>query len=48
LMIGLRIGEATRVNVSDLHSQAGDELFTIMGKGGKLALPSAGEPAGWR
>ncbi len=37
-MIGLRIGEATRINVTDLHSQAGYELLTIMGKGGKPAL----------
>ena len=37
-MIGLRVSEATRIDVTDLRSQAGYELLTIMGKGAKPAL----------
>lgn len=37
-MIGLRVGEATGVNITDLRSQSGYELLTIMGKGAKPAL----------
>lgn len=36
-MIGLRVGEATGINITDLRSQSGYELLTIMGKGAKLA-----------
>jgi integrase/recombinase XerD len=32
-MIGLRVGEATGINITDLRSQSGYELLTIMGKG---------------
>ena len=37
-MIGLRAGEAVSINVTDLRSQSGYELLTIMGKGAKPAL----------
>jgi site-specific recombinase XerD len=37
-MIGLRVGEATGINITDLRSQSGYELLTIMGKGAKPAL----------
>lgn len=37
-MIGLRVSEAIRINVTDLRSQAGYELLTVMGKGAKPAL----------
>ena len=37
-MIGLRIGETCRINVTDLHAQAGYELLTVLGKGSKPAL----------
>ena len=37
-MIGLRVGEAIAINVTDLRSQSGYELLTIMGKGAKPAL----------
>ena len=37
-MIGLRVGEATGTNITDLRSQSGYELLTIMGKGAKPAL----------
>ena len=30
-MIGLRIGETCRINVTDLHAQAGYELLTVLG-----------------
>jgi integrase/recombinase XerD len=36
-MIGLRVGEACRINVSDLHQQAGYELLHVVGKGNKPA-----------
>ena len=37
-MIGLRIGETCRINVTDLRAQAGYELLTVLGKGSKPAL----------
>lgn len=37
-MIGQRVGEATGINITDLRSQSGYELLTIMGKGAKPAL----------
>ena len=37
-MIGLRVGEATAINVTDLRQQSGYELLTIMGKGAKPAV----------
>jgi site-specific recombinase XerD len=37
-LIGLRVGEAIGINVTDLRSQSGYELLTIMGKGAKPAL----------
>lgn len=37
-MVGLRVGEACRLNVTDLHPQAGYELLTVLGKGSKPAL----------
>ena len=37
-MIGLRVGEAVGINVTDLRSQSGYELLTILGKGAKPAL----------
>ena len=37
-MTGLRISEATNINLADLRSQAGDELLTTIGKGAKPAL----------
>lgn len=37
-MVGLRVGEACRVDVTDLVPQAGYELLRVMGKGGKPAL----------
>jgi site-specific recombinase XerD len=37
-MVGLRVSEATNSNVTDLRSQAGYELLTVMGKGAKPAL----------
>ena len=38
-MIGLRVGEAIRVDITDLRTQSGYELLTIMGKG--ASLPSS-------
>ena len=37
-MIGLRVSEATNINLTDLRSQSGYELLTIIGKGAKPAL----------
>jgi integrase/recombinase XerD len=37
-MIGVRVGEATAINITDLRSQSGYELLTILGKGAKPAL----------
>ena len=37
-MIGLRVSEATNINVTDLRSQSGYELLIIIGKGAKPAL----------
>lgn len=37
-MVGLRVGEAIGIDVTDLRSQSGYELLTIMGKGAKPAL----------
>lgn len=37
-MIGLRISGATTINLTDLRSQSGYELLTIIGKGAKPAL----------
>ncbi len=37
-MIGLRVSEATNINITDLRSQSGYELLTILGKGAKPAL----------
>ena len=37
-MIGLRVSEATNINLTDLRSQSGYELLTVMGKGAKPAL----------
>jgi integrase/recombinase XerD len=36
--IGLRVGEAIRVDITDLRTQSGYELLTIMGKGAKPAV----------
>ncbi|MCU1691959.1 MAG: phage integrase family protein [Frankiales bacterium] len=36
-MVGLRVGEACSVNVSDLHANSGYELLHVMGKGAKPA-----------
>ena len=37
-MIGLRVTEATNISLTDLRSQSGYELLTIIGKGAKPAL----------
>lgn len=37
-MTGLRVGEACRLDVTDLQAQAGYELLTVIGKGHKPAL----------
>lgn len=36
-MLGLRVGEACRINITDLRQQAGYELLAVVGKGNKPA-----------
>lgn len=36
-MVGLRVGEACSINVTDLHTNSGYELLHVMGKGSKPA-----------
>ncbi len=37
-MIGLRVSEACRINITDLRQQAGYELVSVLGKGNKPAI----------
>lgn len=37
-MIGLRVGEVCRLDVTDLRPQAGYELLSVFGKGSKPAV----------